>query len=310
MTGSIRNSTSVMNQLLRDNVSLVNNRVFPPGVRQDSTMPRITLSQLTPRETFAGIGAGIPVWKNVAFKIDVWDKKPEICDKVAEQIEQAIAVNRNYWNTEVLDSSASGGTGTETFGKTTWWAQSFTATTTGYIKYVTLDLNNQSGSGDVSVYLYSYNATTGPVSSFASAKITGITGPNATYSSTEFTKGSIVAGTHYFIVFCVPGTDATGDFVFKDGTGLYAGGEEWFSTNSGSTWSKNSGGAYDVNFKVYTTSRSLYFKDELSGVSAQTDWNGYFMNLRVTGGSATDLNSGMQLYQRTINVGGLWMQTA
>jgi hypothetical protein len=299
-----------MNQLLRDNVSLVSNRVFPPGVRQDSTMPRITLSQLTPRETFAGIGAGIPVWKNVAFKIDCWDKNPVNCEKVAEQVEQAIASNRNFWNTEVLDSSASGGANAETFGKTTWWAQSFTATTTGYLKNVKLDLNNQSGSGDVLVYLYSYNASTGPVSALASAKITGITGANATYTSTEFSKAPIVSGTHYFIVFCVPGTPSTGDFVFKDGTGLYADGEEWFSTNSGSTWSKNSGGTYDVNFSVYTTNRSLFFKDELSGVSSQTDWNGYFMNLRITGGSATDLNAGMQLYQRTINVGGLWLQTA
>ena len=154
MTGSIRNLTYALNKLLRDNVSLVANRVYPVGVREENRTPRISVSELTPRETFAGIGANVPVWKNVAFKIDVWDKDPIMVEKVAEQVEDAVAKNRSY---------------------------------------------------------------------------------------------------------------------------------------------------RPASFPV---------RDEKTGATSTVTNSEYFMNLRVTGGSATDLNASKQLYQRTINVGGLWLQLA
>jgi len=102
LTGSISNALSAMVALLRTNVTTVSNRVYPPEVRADSQMPRITVDLATPSETYAGPGAGIPVWKNVMFRIDIWHKEEKSSHKmireVADQVEQAIATtaNRNY----------------------------------------------------------------------------------------------------------------------------------------------------------------------------------------------------------------------
>lgn len=112
MTGSIRNTSFLINKLLRDNVTLVQNRVYPPGLREDAKYPRISVHCITPGETFAGLGAGIPVWKNIMFRLAIWDENPIMVDRVAEQVEDTIANNRNYRQTTVTITDSFGGKST------------------------------------------------------------------------------------------------------------------------------------------------------------------------------------------------------
>lgn len=108
VTGSIRKISFLMNKLLRDNVALVDKRVFPPGLRENATYPRISLHCITPSETFAGLGANVPVWKEVMVRIAIWDKNPVMVERVAEQVEDAIAFNRSYQQPTVTIEDSAG----------------------------------------------------------------------------------------------------------------------------------------------------------------------------------------------------------
>ena len=97
--GSIRRSTFVMNKLLRDNVTLLSNRVFPPGMRIDAQVPRAILHAITPPEQFAAMGSGLPTWRLVNFRLDIYARNPAECDSISEQVEDAISSNRTYGHT-------------------------------------------------------------------------------------------------------------------------------------------------------------------------------------------------------------------
>ncbi len=96
----IRNMQLAMRELLRNNVSLVSKRVYPPGIRQDAQMPRICVSALTPTEQRVGLGErfgkGMGLWRICTFKVDVFDKDPTRCELVADQICNVVWKNRGY----------------------------------------------------------------------------------------------------------------------------------------------------------------------------------------------------------------------
>lgn len=99
-TNPIRASTYAMIQLLRDNISLISNRVYPSGLRQDAKLPRITVAQLTPSEKRLGIGeiysSGKGVWRMCTFKIDCWDRTPTGAEEMGDRVITAIWDNRGY----------------------------------------------------------------------------------------------------------------------------------------------------------------------------------------------------------------------
>jgi hypothetical protein len=86
--------------MLRANVPLVQNRVYPPGVRVDARDPRITISPLTPNEQRVGIGEGYGLYKglfyNYLFRVDIWSKDPKVVELVADQVMYAVWKNRGY----------------------------------------------------------------------------------------------------------------------------------------------------------------------------------------------------------------------
>mgnify|MGYP001617282064 CR=1 FL=1 len=100
--GSIRRTVFLLNRLLRDNVAAVSNRVYPDGIRVDSQLPRIVIKAITPNQQFAALGSGVPNWKLVNFKVEIYGRNPQDCDRVAEQVEDAVANNPNYRQTNTL----------------------------------------------------------------------------------------------------------------------------------------------------------------------------------------------------------------
>jgi hypothetical protein len=99
-TSPVRASTYALIELLRANITSVQKRVYPPGIRQDSQMPRITVFQLTPTEIRLGIGerygSGKGLWRICTFKIDCWDKNPTACEETADRVMRTIWDNRYY----------------------------------------------------------------------------------------------------------------------------------------------------------------------------------------------------------------------
>ena len=89
-----------LNELLRANVSKVQNRVFPPGIQRDARMPRITISPLSPVEKRVGIGerygSYMGLWYKYVFRVDVWDKDAAQVEDVADQVLYTIWKNRDY----------------------------------------------------------------------------------------------------------------------------------------------------------------------------------------------------------------------
>ena len=117
MTGSIRNSIFVLNKLLRDNVTSVKNRVFPPGIQQNAQTPRISLHSSTPVEKLATIapaagGTFQPVWRMINYRIDIFSVEPNDCDTVADEVMDTIASNRYYKVASIVLNDRHGGKST------------------------------------------------------------------------------------------------------------------------------------------------------------------------------------------------------
>jgi len=99
ITFPIRSSQYAMIELLRGQISTVNNRVYPPGIRADAQFPRITVSALSPTEKRRlgevwGTGKGRITIHN--FKIDCWSKNPAEVDEIADYVNEAIFRNRGF----------------------------------------------------------------------------------------------------------------------------------------------------------------------------------------------------------------------
>ena len=100
MAGSIRRIAFLLNKLLRDNCPSVGTRVYPPGIRQDASYPRVLVNVLTPEQQFAALGtgstSGVPVWQNYTASLEIFASSPSQCDIVADEIQDAIIKNASY----------------------------------------------------------------------------------------------------------------------------------------------------------------------------------------------------------------------
>jgi hypothetical protein len=89
-----------LNEMLRLYAPSVQSRVYPPGLKEDARMPRITITALTPREERVGIGerfgSYMGLWYFYTFRVDVWDKDPNQVEKVSNEVMYSIWKNRNY----------------------------------------------------------------------------------------------------------------------------------------------------------------------------------------------------------------------
>lgn len=63
-------------------------------------MPRITTDELTPTEQRLGIGerlgTGMGLFYNYTFRINIWDKEPNLIRQAADEVLNAIWKNRGY----------------------------------------------------------------------------------------------------------------------------------------------------------------------------------------------------------------------
>lgn len=93
-------ATYALNEMLRTNVPKVQNRVYPPDIRQDAKTPRITINAPTPTEKRMGIGEGWNSYKglfyNYVFRVNIFDKDPKVVEETADQVFYAIWKNRGY----------------------------------------------------------------------------------------------------------------------------------------------------------------------------------------------------------------------
>ena len=89
-----------LNELLRNGVKSVQNRVFPPGIKQSAMMPRITVTPMTPTERRIGIGEGFSAYKGLwliyTFRVDVWDKNPSQIEKTSDEVMYTIWKHRDF----------------------------------------------------------------------------------------------------------------------------------------------------------------------------------------------------------------------
>ena len=95
-TGTLRASTYALMKLLRDNASVLQQRVYPPGVVESAMMPRATVTQYTPKEQIDGLGASVTSFSQVRFKVNIYHKDPGQIDPVSDSVIQAVKQNRNY----------------------------------------------------------------------------------------------------------------------------------------------------------------------------------------------------------------------
>jgi hypothetical protein len=74
----------------------------------------------------------------------------------------------------------------------------------------------------------------------------------------------------------------------------------------------------DYNFRVIITDRDPNQVDKIASEVDYAVWShrnyvptvstfGEFINLETKGGSATELNEGLQAYQRVMNISGVWL---
>jgi len=92
--------TYALNEMLRTHVPKVQNRVYPPDIKQDARTPRITITALTPTERRTGIGEGWASYKglfyNYLFRVNIYDKDPKQVEDTADQVFYAVWKNRGY----------------------------------------------------------------------------------------------------------------------------------------------------------------------------------------------------------------------
>ena len=98
-----------LNEMLRLYVPTVQKRVYPPGIKQGATMPRITITPLTPTERRVGIGEGYGSYKGLwllyTFRVDVWDRNPSQVEETSNEVMYAIWKHRDYVPSAVADAA-------------------------------------------------------------------------------------------------------------------------------------------------------------------------------------------------------------
>jgi hypothetical protein len=81
-------------------VTTVQKRVYPPGVKEDALMPRITITPLAPTEKRVGIGEGYGSYKGLwylwTFRVDVWDRDPTQVETTSNEVFYSIWKHREY----------------------------------------------------------------------------------------------------------------------------------------------------------------------------------------------------------------------
>ena len=121
ITHPIRAVQYAVVEILRKEIPRVQNRVYPPGIRNDAQFPRITVSSMSPREKrFIGEKWKIDEISRITihpFKIDSWSKNPIECEEIADDIQAAIFRNRgflpsNYQKGYIIDCHFIGGSET------------------------------------------------------------------------------------------------------------------------------------------------------------------------------------------------------
>ena len=97
-----------LNEMLRLYVPSVQKRVFPPGIKQSSQMPRITITPLAPTERRVGIGEGYGSYKGLwylwTFRVDVWDRDPTQVENSSNEVLYAVWKHREYIPTTAADA--------------------------------------------------------------------------------------------------------------------------------------------------------------------------------------------------------------
>lgn len=115
MGGSARRIAFLLNKLIRDNCPSTMNKVYPPGIRQDSAYPRVIVNVTTPEQQFAAMGTGTggyPTWRNYSASLEIFTAQPQHADIIAEEIEDAVAKNPSYRQTTIALTDMRGVTST------------------------------------------------------------------------------------------------------------------------------------------------------------------------------------------------------
>lgn len=95
--------------MLRLYVPTAQKRVYPPGIKQGSLMPRITITPLTPTEKRVGLGEGFGtnkgLWLQYTFRVDIWDSDPTRIETVASEVQYAVWKHREYVPATAADAA-------------------------------------------------------------------------------------------------------------------------------------------------------------------------------------------------------------
>jgi hypothetical protein len=106
---SISLPATILNEMLRTYVPSVQKRVYPPGIRVDAQMPRITITPLSPQDGPTWLGEGFGGYKgkfmNWTFRVDIWDRDPTQIEKISSEVDYAVWKHRSYVPTAAADAA-------------------------------------------------------------------------------------------------------------------------------------------------------------------------------------------------------------
>ena len=100
-TAAFTAPAQALNEMLRANVPLVANQVYPPPVQAAAKMPRITIRHLTPTEKRRWLGekygaSGTSLVYGYIFRVTIHDRDVKRLQQVADQVMYAVHTHRGY----------------------------------------------------------------------------------------------------------------------------------------------------------------------------------------------------------------------
>ncbi|MBI2074861.1 MAG: Ig-like domain-containing protein, partial [Candidatus Levybacteria bacterium] len=207
----------------------------------------------------------------------------------------------NTLGSETADQTQITGSTAQTYGISSWLAQTFTAGQTGFLTKVNLRLdrnNKNDASGNVTVEIYNTvsdspsTIISGASSSLAASGINKSTDTN--YDFVFSSPPAISAGSVYAIVIHRSGTSDTNNYAWYSGvtsTDQYNGGGRYTLSNSGSSWTLQNTGKGDLRFQTYYKAYSnsgIQTSDVLDTGSSGTGYSSLSWNETLPAG--TDIN--------------------
>ena len=148
----------------------------------------------------------------------------------------------------VKDQNTSNNTDYNNVTDTTWWAQSFTASSSYSCVSIQIYAGSQYANSSCTIYLETTNSNLPSGTILASATLN--LASSTSWQSVTFTPVSLTSSTVYAIV--VKGIAGNYTTLWDNwGSNPYSGGQEFSSSNSGSSW--NTYSSSDMCFKVLSS---------------------------------------------------------